>query len=90
MKRCTASSASQSELAKSTESTESWLQSLVQSLRNPICGEPAVADTILGLKCQKHLNKFREDMANPHTLWNVLAGRVRTKAEIEAMIHFLN
>jgi hypothetical protein len=86
-RRCTAVAGSQS---KKAESAEGWIAGLVKRLHEPLCEEPAVANTTLGYKCQKHLDQFRLDMADPHTLFNVLAGRARTASEIEAMIHFLN
>lgn len=85
--RCTATKAEQSEIE---DSAEGLLRSIITRLRTPLCGEPAVANTKLGYKCQKHLDQFRLDMANPHTLFNVMAGRARTAAEIEAMIRLIN
>jgi len=86
--RCTATKAAES--SQIADSAEGLLRNIITRLRTPLCEEPAVANTKLGYKCQKHLDQFRLDMADPHTLFNVLAGRARTSAEIEAMIRFLN
>lgn len=71
-----------------------FLVAMIQSFRAPLCEEKAVAETVLGPRCSRHLEEFRAAMADQNTLGNVLAAkggepRGRTPKEIDAMIRFL-
>lgn len=62
------------------------LLAFLAGLRAPLCEEDAVAETLLGPKCARHLDEFRAAMADPNAAINVIAGKAPTAEQIEAMI----
>jgi hypothetical protein len=57
------------------------------SLGGPRCQEPATHETVMGRRCTRHAEAFREALRDPNTIGNVLSGgRARTEKEIARMV----
>lgn len=66
-----------------------FLEAVLEAFRTKPCEEKAIAETTLGPRCKRHLEEFKEAMADPNTIINVVAGKAKTPKEIAAMIKFI-
>jgi len=79
---------------KPAENGAEFLVAMVRSFKAPLCEENAIAETVLGPRCTRHLEEFKAAMSDPNTAVNVLAAkgkepRGRTPQEIDTMIRYL-